>query len=91
MDPPLAQEHADAIVLSAFAILDKHVGPSAHCQLDQKRRSFRRAASCQCLCQCRTSQRKISAKSRAAGEVRARVVLIGVTECSFAIGNGNKH
>ena len=91
MDPPLAQEHADAIVLSAFAIPDKHVGPSAHCQLDQKRRSSWRAASCQCLCQGMTSRRTISAKSRAAGEVRARVVLIGVTECSFAIGNGNKH
>jgi len=34
MDLTLAQEHADTIVLSAFAIPDKHVGPSTQCQLN---------------------------------------------------------
>jgi len=41
MDPPLAQEHADTIVISShlmghfpLAIPDKHVGPSMQCQLN---------------------------------------------------------
>ena len=68
-EPTLVQEHADTIVLSSrlmrhlsLAIPDEHVGPNAHCQLDQS--EVPPACFLECRCQVRTSRRKISAESR---------------------------
>lgn len=71
-----------------LAIPDKHVGPGAHCQLDQS--AVLPACILECHCQGRTIDERYP-KSRAAGGVRAKVVLIGVMGCSFTVDSDEKN
>ena len=71
-EPTLVQEHADATVLSSrlmrhlsLAIPDEHVGPNAHCQLDQSEVPQHKSTKDIC-------------RESTAGSVRVMMVLIGV-------------